>query len=173
MKSFLWGAVAMIALMAIGGVAFVWSGIYNVAANAPHWGVTFWILGEARERSVSVHSKGILPPPLTGQKLVDIGFPHYHAACRLCHGAPGYSPFAFAQGLYPKPPVLTSQDVQRELDDREIYWVVKNGLKMTGMPSFGARYKDEEIWGIVTFLRRLPNMASEEYSGMVKTVAPG
>jgi mono/diheme cytochrome c family protein len=59
--------------------------------------------------------------------------------------------------------------VQRDLSDAELFWVAKNGLKMTGMPSFGKTHTDEQLWGIVAFVRRLPNLAPEEYGAMVKT----
>ena len=168
MKAFLWGVVTAIVLAVLGGAIFVWSGIYNVAADVPHYKVTFWVLDEARERSVDFHSRGIVPPSLKGQRYVDMGFPHYHETCSLCHGAPGAPRPEFAEGLYPNPPFLVSDDVQRELDDAELFWVVKNGLKMTGMPSFGKTHTEEQIWGIVAFLRRLPNLAPEEYGAMVK-----
>jgi mono/diheme cytochrome c family protein len=168
MKAFIWGVVTVIVLIMLGGAIFVWSGMYNVAADVPHYQVTFWLLDEARERSVAFHSRGIVPPSLAGQKLVDVGFPHYHEMCRLCHGAPGVPRLEFAQGLYPNPPSLVSDDVQQDLSDAELFWLVKNGLKMTGMPSFGNTHTEEQLWGIVAFLRRLPNLAPEDYGAMVK-----
>jgi len=168
MKSFIRAFLFLIALLVLGGAAFVGSGLYNAAADEPHWRLTHLILEVAKERSISVHSVSIKIPPLKGQKLADIGFPHFHDMCRLCHGAPGYNREEFAEGLYPNPPVLTSEEIQQELDDAELYWVVKNGLKMTGMPSFGATHSQEALQGIVAFVRRLPGMTSEEYAAMVK-----
>jgi mono/diheme cytochrome c family protein len=63
--------------------------------------------------------------------------------------------------------------VQRDLSDAELFWIVKNGLKMTGMPSFGKTHTEKQIWGIVAFLRRLPNLSPEEYAAMVKPEAEG
>jgi mono/diheme cytochrome c family protein len=148
--------------------AFVWSGRYNVAATVPHWGITHWVLGKVRERSIAVHSKSITPPSLDNPKLVDSGFREYHPMCRLCHGAPGYSRTEIAKGLYPAPPDLTSRDVLKRLNDTEIYWVIRNGIKMTGMPAFGKTHSEDELWAIVAFVKRLPDLKPDEYSAMVK-----
>ena len=59
--------------------------------------------------------------------------------------------------------------MQRGLSDAELLWVVKNGLKMTGMPSFGKTHTKKQLWGIVAFLRRLPNLTTEEYKAMVES----
>lgn len=160
--------VTVIILILLGGTIFVWSGVYNVAANVPHYKLTFWLLDEARGRSVAFHSKDLVPPSLEDPKLVDLGFPHFHETCRLCHGAPGTTRLEFADGLYPSPPSLSSDDVQGDLHNAELFWVVKHGLKMTGMPSFGQTHTDEQLWGIVAFLRRLPNLSSKDYEAMVE-----
>lgn len=173
MKAFFWGVVTVIVLIILGGAVFVFSGFYNVAADVPHFKVTFLMLGEARDRSIAYHSRNIVPPSLKGEKLVSIGFPHFHEMCRLCHGAPGFHRLELAEGLYPNPPSLASDDVQRDLSDAELFWIVKSGLKMTGMPSFGKTHTEKQIWGIVAFLRRLPNLSPEEYAAMVKPEAEG
>jgi mono/diheme cytochrome c family protein len=168
MKAFFLGMLVTFGVIIIGGAVMLAVGAYNVAANVPHPGVTFWILDEARERSIAYHSQGIVPPPLRGKELADTGFPFYHASCRLCHGAPGFPSLGFPQGLYPTPPpVLNSDDVQRDLDDAEIYWVIKNGLKLTGLPAFALNHTDKEIRDIVAFLRHLPNLSNDEYGHML------
>jgi mono/diheme cytochrome c family protein len=115
----------------------------------------------------------IAPPPLQGNELVDRGFPHFQATCRLCHGAPGVRPLEFTEGLYPRPPLFPSKDVQQDLSDAQLYWIVKHGLKMTGMPSFGVTHSDEDIWAIVAFVRRLPTLSPQEYQAMVQKAGLG
>jgi mono/diheme cytochrome c family protein len=161
--------IAILCFLIILIAAFVWSGIYNVAATVPHWGITHWFLEEVRERSISAHSRGAIVPSLNNPKLVEAGFKNYHEMCRLCHGAPGYSRTEVAQGLYPTPPKLTSEDVVKKRNDAEIYWVIKNGIKMTGMPAFGSTHSKDELWGMVVFVKGLPNLKPEEYAAMVKT----
>ena len=84
------------------------------------------------------------------------GFPHYHETCRLCHEGPGYLPAEFAEGLYPHPPGMTAGHLQEALSDAEIYWIVKHGLKMTGMPTFGPTPDEEQLWGIVAIVEEIP-----------------
>src|SRR4030042_2533108 len=91
----------IVGLLIAAVAAFVWSGCYNVAANVPHWKITHWFLEKVRERSISAHSKGIIVPSLNNPKLMVAGFRNYREMCRLCHGAPGYSPTEIAKGFYP------------------------------------------------------------------------
>ena len=163
-KAILSATVFVILCVAI----FIWSGLYNIGADSPHWGITFLLLEEARERSVEMHSKDIVSPSLNDRKLLEVGFPHFNEMCRQCHGAPGYPRDEFAEGLYPMPPSLASRDVQQELSAAEIFWIVKHGIKMTGMPSFGKTHTDEQIWGIIAIVKKLPEMNPAAYEEMVK-----
>jgi mono/diheme cytochrome c family protein len=171
MKSFFVALIVILVCIIVGGAAFVLSGIYNVGADVPHWRLTFLLLEAVRDRSIAVHSEGIKVPSLNEEALVQKGFPHFHEMCRLCHGAPGYVREEFAEGLYPNPPYLGSHEVQRDNDDRELYWIVKNGLKMTGMPAFGKTHTEEQLWGIVAFVRRLPSLDPQTYKQMVETIS--
>jgi mono/diheme cytochrome c family protein len=173
MKSFFAGVLIVLGCLIVGGGALVLSGAYNVAADVPHWRVTLLLLEAVKDRSIAVHSKGITVPPLNEESLVHEGFLHFHETCRFCHGGPGYPKEEFAEGLYPQPPSLNSPDLQRELGDRELYWIVKNGLKMTGMPAFGEIHPEEQLWGIVAFLRRLPSLDERTYEQMVETISGG
>ena len=157
----------IVGLLIAAVAAFVWTGSYNVAASVPHWKITHWFLEKVREQSISAHSRGTIVPSLNNPKLVETGFKNYHEMCRLCHGAPGYSRTEIAKGLYPGPPDLTKRDEER-LSDAKVYWVIKNGIKMTGMPAFGPTHSEDELLGIVAFLKRLPNLKPEEYRSMVK-----
>jgi mono/diheme cytochrome c family protein len=156
----------------IGAAAiFVWSGRYNVAATVPHYPVTAFLMEEALDRSIKFHSRGIQPPLLKDLKLIKAGFREYHAMCRFCHGAPGYPQTEIAQGLYPKPPVLASKN-RPQLSEAELYWVIKNGIKMIGMPAFGPTHGEDEVWAIVSFLRCIPDMQPKEYESMAREAKP-
>jgi mono/diheme cytochrome c family protein len=156
-----------VVLLIAAAFTFMWIGVYDIAATAPHLDVSARLLAKARDRSITVHSRGIHLPPLDGSKSMEIGFNHFHAMCRFCHGAPGYPQFQFALGLYPQAPNLTLEDVQGR-SDAELYWIVKNGIKMTGMPAFGPTHDEDEILGLVAFLRSLPNLKPEEYGALMK-----
>jgi mono/diheme cytochrome c family protein len=166
MKCILIVFVVVLVLVA-GSAAFIWSGAYNVSARVPHLGITLRLLETIRDLSIAAHSKGIHVPSLKDREYIELGLHHFHPMCRLCHGAPGYPREEFAQGLYPAPPDLTSDQVQG-WKDAELYWIVDNGLKMTGMPAFGVTHSEKEMWAVVAFLRRLPNLKAEEYNALLK-----
>jgi mono/diheme cytochrome c family protein len=164
---FVFHALVTIVILFAAAALYIWSGSYNVASTAPHWDITIKLLKETRYRSIAYHSKGIRSPSLTDPRLIPIGFDHYHAMCRLCHGAPGYAQTEIALGLNPPPPELTSEVVQR-LKTAELYWIIKNGIKMTGMPAFGPTYDEEELWAMVAFIRLLPKLNPGEYKVMIR-----
>jgi len=154
----------------LGAVIFIFSGIYNIAANEPHNKLTLWMIDEMRERSVEVRAEGIDVGSLNDPGLVELGFSHYHDMCQDCHGGPGYDTEEFAQGLYPRPPSMAGEDAQ-ELSDAELYWIIKNGLKMTGMPEFGSTHSEKALRALVAFTRRIPKMEVKEYEDMVNKLA--
>lgn len=158
--------VVLLILVVVGAV-YIWSGAYNVAAVEPHSTAVAWLLETFRDRSIAAHSEDVQPPALTDPDLVRTGFQHYHSMCVICHGAPGQEPSEIGKGLNPAPPKLDAEAVQA-WGDAELYWIIRNGIKMTGMPAFGATHGEEALWAIVAFLRRLPEMGPQEYSAMVE-----
>lgn len=146
---------------------YIWSGAYNIAAVEPHSTAVAWLLETFRDRSIARHSEDVQPPPLADPDLTQAGLQHYHAMCVVCHGAPGQEPSEIGQGLNPAPPKLDAEAVQAR-SDAQLYWIIKNGIKMTGMPAFGKTHGERELWALVAFLRRLPGMEPQEYSAMVE-----
>jgi mono/diheme cytochrome c family protein len=172
MKYLLTVAIVLAGLV-LGAVIFAWSGIYNIAATEPHWRLTSPFIGMLRARSIAVRSKDIQVPDLENAKLKEAGFPHYHATCRLCHEAPGYPRAEFAENLYPLPPSMTSGSIQKALSDAEIYWIVKNGIKMTGLPAFGPTHDEQELWSLIALVKEMPRMNPEQYRQLVELTKPG
>jgi mono/diheme cytochrome c family protein len=161
------GVLGTLAFLITIASIFIWSGVYNVAADEPHWKITHEILEIARDRSIIRYSSAIEAPLLNDPKLLQAGFDHYHNVCRLCHGAPGYARNDFAKGLYPFPPDLSSEHLQHEWKDAQLFWIAKHGLKMTGMPAIGETHDDEDIWGIIAFVRGLPRMSPNAYTELI------
>lgn len=159
-------AISVVLLCALlGSVAFVYSGIYSVAATDPHWPLTYRILETMRIQSIKAHADGIkVPPELDNPDKLPMGVEHFSAHCAVCHGGPGVPKGDIGKGLYPEPPDLAH--TATHLSDAEMFWVIKNGIKMTGMPSW-ADHSDEEIWATVAFLKKLPGMTSEEYGKLI------
>ena len=166
-KCFLALIALFLALLA-GSAAFVYSGVYNVAADDPHWRPVFWLMQETRARSIAVRSADVTPPPLDDPKLVLKGAGQYAAMCVSCHLAPGRTSSELRQGLYPLPPDLTVEKV----DPRRAFWVIKHGVKMSAMPAWGATHDDATIWSMVAFLQTLPKLSPEQYRDMVSRAPP-
>ena len=152
-------------IVLLGGFAVIYAGLYNVAATEPHWPVTRWILETARVRSIEAHAAGIQAPPgLDDPAKVLTGVEHYAAHCAVCHGAPGVPRGDIAQGLYPPPPDLAK--TAPLYNPGELFWIVKKGIKMTGMPAW-SDHSDEELWATVAFLEKLPGMSEQDYASLV------
>lgn len=149
-------------IVLIGGVLlYVYSGRYNVAASVPHTKPVEWMLNEVKNKSVEFHASEIRTPPLDDPSLVEKGFALYDDMCSGCHGSPGTEP---AAGFNPSPPALAKTAGQ--MVPRETFWVVKHGIKMTGMPEFGSTHTDDEMWAIAAFVEKLPGMTEESYDLM-------
>jgi mono/diheme cytochrome c family protein len=145
--------LSTIGVLIVGVIVFTVSGRYNVSARVPHLAPTALLLEAARDRSIAHYSSKIELPAQADPKAAMVGAVHFDATCRKCHGAPGKSQEEFAEGLYPKPPSLTES--AGELDRKEIFWVIDNGLKMTGMPAFGDNHEREDIIGIWRMTHRI------------------
>lgn len=147
----------------LAGVGFIYSGIYNVASDEPHWKLTFKLIEALRERSIAEHARDISPPPLDDPKLISGGAAHYSAMCTGCHLAPGMKNTEIRAGLYPEPPNF-SEDKHVNFNSAQQFWVIKHGIKMTSMPAWGVTHDDESIWGLVAFMKKLPGMSPAEYA---------
>jgi mono/diheme cytochrome c family protein len=138
-------AVAGVAVAAVvGAAAFVYSGVYNIAASVQHTAPVYALLDYAMRRSVKFRADDIEVPDLSSTERIRSGLAHYRAHCLQCHGAPGVAPRAEAIGMTPAPVNLVS--TAREWPAQEIYWVVKHGIKMSGMPAWDSKLTEEELW---------------------------
>lgn len=158
--------LALLVLLLAAAAVFVYSGAYNVSAISRESNWLAWLLRTAREQSVHRNAEGIIPPPLSNPELVRLGFRHYDEMCVICHGAPGIAPGEAHDGLNPKPPHL--DQAAKAMSPAELFWVVKNGIKMTGMPAWGPTHSDELIWAMVAFVRQLPEMNAAQYLALRK-----
>jgi mono/diheme cytochrome c family protein len=162
LKRTLWTLV--LALLASLGVAIlvIFSGVYNVGASSGEGSLLGWILSTTMERSVREHASGIVSPDLGDSALIDLGYDHYKEMCVSCHGSPAGGRSEAGVGLDPPAPELSH--AARDWTAGELYWILKNGVKMTGMPAFGPTHSERELWGMVAFLRKLEGMSPEAYA---------
>lgn len=156
--------LALLALVIVASIVIV-SGAYNVAADEEHTALGAWLIEITRERSVASRADNLAVPNLDDAPRVRRGAGNYDAMCVSCHLAPGVGPTELSQGLYPAPPDLTKAV---QTDPARAFWIIKHGLKATGMPAWGKSMEDPYIWDLVAFIRKLPRMTPQQYVDQVE-----
>lgn len=150
-------------LFAFAGAVIVYGGLYNVSALAQHTRAVFMLADRARVHSVAQRANDIDVPDLSDPALAKAGFGLYHEHCELCHGAPGVAPAEFSLGMQPLPTAIVGIARKRQEKPAEMYWVIENGVKMTGMPAWKYRLSTTQIWQLVAFLEEIPYLTSAMY----------
>ncbi|PHS75461.1 MAG: cytochrome C oxidase Cbb3 [Porticoccus sp.] len=163
------------AISIIGGLAFLYSGLYPIGADVPHNKLSYWLLETLRERSIARSASDIeVPNDLDSSNRLLKGGADYNDMCAGCHLKPGKTQSDFTLGLYPAPPNLTLAGDKHghehadntENDDEAIkrqFWIIKHGIKASGMPAWWPGHDDARIWNMVAFLQRLPELSSDQY----------
>jgi len=155
------GFLAIVAIIA--GAVFFFGGFYSVAGTDEDPAIVNWTLVRVRQASVARHANDTPPMSLDDAAVVQEGARAYsERGCVNCHGGPGVNWQKFSEGLRPDPPDL--KEIAPERQPRELFWVIKHGIKMTGMPSFGAiEVPDREIWAIAAFVKKLPIVSEADF----------
>jgi mono/diheme cytochrome c family protein len=148
----------------------IYSGIYSVAANYPDRAPVAWVLSTTADYSVRHHAAGIKAPALDDPVMIRTGFGRYEKNCVVCHGAPGVPIGPVGRGLNPHPPELT--EAAGDWKPNELFWITRNGVRMSGMPAWGVTLSDKDIWDIVAFTRRLPSLTPAKYKAL-SSQSPG
>jgi mono/diheme cytochrome c family protein len=157
-------AGALLALLAVVALA-IYAGLYNIAADVPHTPPVYWLLETVRDRSVAARARDIVPNDLDDANRISKGAGQYAEMCSGCHLAPGMKRTEISRGLYPRAPELRRKT---NLTPAEQFWVVKHGVKMTGMPAWGVTHDDDLLWDVIAFVRKLPELTPEQYETLVK-----
>lgn len=156
------GAMMIVAGGLALGAVFVLSGAYNVAASVRHFDITNKLIKMTLRRSIDTHSAFVKVPNLDDADLVRLGARHFANGCQPCHAAPGSRQNPIVAGMYPSAPPLGAKVDDWEQD--ELFWIVRHGLKFTGMPQWAGDGRDDEVWAVVAFLRELPGMSEQRYN---------
>lgn len=155
--------VILLVASVVGAGAFVYSGIYNIGADARHTKPVFALITTFVDRSVERRSKSLVLPDLHNPQWILAGAGYYAANCTGCHRAPGLAENDLRRGLYPQPPLLR----KFHPDPRYAFWSIKHGIKMSAMPAWGYSFDDSKIWSIVAFLEKMPDLTPAQYEEMV------
>lgn len=142
--------------------AVVYSGIYDISATRQHLQPIHSLMEVAMRQSVRRHARNVDEPPLTDPQMAQRGAASFQAHCVQCHGAPGVAQSGIGLSMQPLPGPLV--DAQQHWQPRELYWVVRHGIKMTGMPAWKHRLPDQEIWDLVAFMQQLPQLNATQYA---------
>lgn len=158
-------AVALLlAAVAIAAGLFVWSGVYNIGADDTHTKPVYAVLQTLREKSIAHHARGLEVPDLADPALIRSGAGNYEAMCTGCHLSPGAGETELSKGLYPVPPNFSRIAPG---DPKHDFWVIKHGIKASGMPAWGKSMEDRYIWGMVALLQQLPKLDAAGYEALV------
>lgn len=162
---------ALATLVGLGAVVFFFGGFYSVAGTAEDPAIVHWALVQVRTASIKRNAHDQLPASFSAPASVQAGARAFAAhGCTTCHGGPGVPWAKFSEGLHPDPPDL--KEVVDQRSPAQLFWVVKNGINMTGMPSFAlAGIPDDEIWSIVAFLKTLPRVSEADYKAWTAAAA--
>lgn len=163
-RKLLFGALGAIALMLIGvsiGFAILLSGGFSTAATTQHFAVTHRLLDLGLRISVNARADDIDVPDLNNEAMQRRGAACYQLHCEQCHGAPGLAPSPQGQGMLPIPADLA--EGTREWSPAALYYITKNGIRMTGMPAWEFRMSEESLWNTVAFLNVLPTVDESTY----------
>jgi len=160
--------LALVAVIAGAPAAFIYSGVYDIGADVPHTKPVFQLISAFRDRSIAVRANAITPPAdLDSPTRIATGGRLYGALCAGCHLAPDMPRTDLSRGLYPKAPQLAYGNT---LSPAQTFWIAKHGVKLTAMPAWGKTHTDAEIWDLVAFLRKMPQMDAAQYRAAVGRV---
>lgn len=121
---------------------------------------------QARHLSIPLDARRTKNPLTATPQSLREGRLHFADHCSVCHANDGSGVTMFGIGLYPKPPDLRTAETQR-LSDGELFWIIENGVRFTGMPAFsGHGNAEEDSWRLVHFIRHLPHLTPEEMAEM-------
>ena len=159
--AFVLGGLAALAATAAGALLFSQSGLFNVAASQPHSNFVEWITHETMIHSVRARARHIAAPSQVSAAQVVAGFCAYEAHCVMCHGASAVGRQPWVDTMTPDPPYLL--DAPRRWTAPQLFWIVKHGIKMTGMPAWQSQLSDAEVWNVVAFLEATNRLPSNTY----------
>lgn len=155
-----------LAILPFAAVFVAWIGFFNVGASTGHWKITDWFLHFAMRSAVRTYSLAVTVPPVLPREGIQPAAGHYARGCAICHGAPGQRRSAAVREMLPVPPDLQEVLSKDKWTDAELFRIVEHGVRFTGMPAWPTQDREDEVWGMVAFLRELPGMTEEEYRAL-------
>ena len=157
-------ALALIGLVAVVGAG--WFAAGGISSRGVPSQLETIVARAARTSAIPRDAKARVNPLQNGPDVVRAGLEHFADHCATCHANDGSGDTLYGRGMYPRPPDLRLEPTQK-LSDGELFYIIENGVKLTGMPAFGDGKGDgASSWGLVHFIRHLPKLSPEELKRM-------
>lgn len=155
--------LAMIAVLAVCAAGYLVAAILHggLSARATPTGLEAMLARNARHLAIPAGARSTKNPVAPTEETLRDARLHYADHCATCHGNDGSGDTMIGRGLYPKPPDLRLDETQR-LSDGELFWIVENGVRFTGMPAFSTHGAEDDSWKLVDFIRHLPKLTTDE-----------
>lgn len=151
----------LFAICGIAGLAYLTISAKGFSARSEPTALEAEIAEWARALAMPRSAKAMKNPIPSTAEVVAAGRAHFADHCAVCHANNGSGKTMIGEGLYPKPPDLSSGDVQ-DMSDGEIFFIIENGIRLSGMPAFGGQDSADESWKLVDFIRHLPQLSEQE-----------
>ena len=161
-------SIAVVAALALGGVVtlalFLRRGF---SAREEPTAVEAVVARTMRHLSVPSQARSMPNPVPLSPSILEEGRGHFADHCAICHGNDGRGQTEIGKNLYPKAPDMTAAPTQ-SLSDGEIFYIIKNGVRLTGMPAWGEATPEDDAasWHLVHFIRHLPRITEQELNVM-------
>ncbi|ASM70845.1 MULTISPECIES: c-type cytochrome [Roseobacteraceae] len=150
----------------LAAAAIVGLGLYNVSARQGHLPGVGWLLHTTFKQSVRLRAPAAekVPDDITSPDRIQLGALHFQTACAFCHAVPGQSRSATARSMNPPPPHVS--DAVSQWKTQHMFWIVEQGVKMSGMPHWPADGRGDEIWSVVAYLNAVPSMTAQDQTAL-------
>jgi len=155
MKKILLGACLTVTSTVLVALVILRMGLVPVSADGTHSRLEARIMPVVLHAAVSRQALSTKTRPAMSEEARQSGLHAYKALCATCHGTFNGQPSEYGQAFYPPAPTL-SQGLQGYTDE-EIFWIIKHGIRNTGMPAWSGALSDDEIWQVVAVLKRPGN----------------
>jgi cytochrome c553 len=162
--------IAAVVVAPVLALLVAWSGLVSIGARSGHWAITDWFLHWSMQSSVRTASLSTQVPPFDNPEMLKLAAGHYEAGCAMCHGSPARERSAVVFGMLPVPPDLKPRIPT--WTDAELFHIVEKGVRFTGMPAWPAEHREDEVWSMVAFLRKMPNLNAGDYRTLAGISTP-
>jgi mono/diheme cytochrome c family protein len=148
-------------------VTFIWVGSRGISARAEPGVIETAVARTMRRWAVPRGDRNRQNPIKMTPEVLAAGMAHYADHCAACHANDGSGQTQMGLGLYPRPPDMR-QSATQSLTDGELFYIIENGVRLTGMPAWGTGQPEqaEETWHLVHFIRHLPRITTADLEQM-------